>query len=288
MPKKPATLHPILWRAVEDTVGSWGQPMVLAPEGETRRRVLRYVGLRQRKTVVPALGGCLGGFALFMAGMILIAAGAIPFGVAAWGLTLLLAAWAGGRLWRVRHASAEEIEAVLPVLRLTRTQRATFESWLALERSGLDEATKGELRAGIDRLVDEDARLEGLLARGAGESARPATIEAERDALRVRLAATADSGAREALEQGLRTCERRLEAAQGARAVTDRVDAQREMIAQAAGDVRDGLLRLEATPARGAGAVEGASVREALAHVQAHAAALEAAVAEVRALDARG
>ena len=284
MPKKPASLHPVLWRAVEETVGSWGQPVMLAGEGETKRRVLRYTGLRNKKTAVPALGGCLGGFALFMAGLILMGATTWLFGAVAWLGALGVLAWMAVRLWAVRFASAEELATVLPVLELTQTQRSAFEAWLALEASALPEETKSELRAGLDRLVDEEARLDALSARGLGAAARPAAIAAERDGLRERLEGTADPDAREALAQALRTCERRLAAARNASAATERIDAQRLMIAQAADDVRDGLLRLGSAPARGAGGIEASSVREALAHVQAHAEALEAAVAEVREL----
>lgn len=140
---------------------------------------------------------------------------------------------------------------------------------------------------GLDRLVDEESRLLAMQGEGVGRGARPETLEAERDRLAARLAAETDPIAREALAHGLATCERRLAAARALSVAGPRIDAQLEMIAQSAGDVRDGLVRLRSAPGEAGMGIGMDAVREALEHVQSHAAALESAVAEVRALDTR-
>lgn len=254
--------------------------------GEEGRRALSRFQSSQQKRIWPIL--LMGIFALLLfIGM----GGSFDEGMVGVGLgfAAALLATVAFMVVQIRRVSVtmEELAVLSPALRLTRIQRAYLDSRLVLETLRLPADMERELTGQLTQLVDEEERLLAMKERGNVQATRPEEIEAERETLRERLAAATDPASREALEHGLRTCERRLASARGLSLVIQRVDAQLEMIAQSIGDVRDGLYRMRMAPEASTTSVEMDSIRETLEHVQNHAAAMEQAVAEVQALDAR-
>lgn len=285
MPKVPATVHPILQENVDEALRFMMNPAWSSASDERGRALGKYWGIYQRRWWPPFASGLIAFFFLV--------ATAATFGERdlGWGfglgaITLALIAWTVvlGRALRMRM---EELAVLAPALTLTRIQRAYLEAKFVMDELALPPDTKTELDAQLDRLLDEEARLLGMQSRGRVKAAGTAEIEAERNQLRDRLSSEGDPVSREALEHGLRTCERRLVSAQSLSMAGRRIEAQLEMIAQAIGDVRDGLHRLRLAPEATGGAIELDSIRETLEHVQNHAAALEAAVEEVQSLDGR-
>ena len=286
MPKAPSATHPAVQAAIDEALRDWNSTYATTADEERRRSMGRYWALRQKRILPTVVYGGAGLLAfLFM--MTAFEAGSVAVGASLGALFVVMEALFARSLRSLR-LTMEELAALRPALRLSRVQGAYLDSRLMIRALSLPEDTAAELAAGLDRLVDEEARLVALRDEGVGRAARPDALEAERERLAARLGAETDPVAREALAHGLATLERRLAAARGLSSAGPRIDAQLEMVAQAAEDVRDGLARMRSVPGESGLGIGMDSVREALAHVQGHASALEAAVAEVRALETRG
>ncbi len=180
--------------------------------------------------------------------------------------------------------TTQEIATLASGLRLPRVQAAYLDCWLALRDLGPAVDPDGGLEKDLRRLIDEETRLIAAQARAVERTDAFGTVEVERHELADRLAQAKDPAARAALEHGLQTCERRLAAACEPAQSVERIDAELERIAQVALDVRDALRRLREAPEGAPLDLETTSIRQTLAHVADHAAALEAATAELRAL----
>ncbi len=275
-------MHPTVRVAIEETLREWSTTRHAAATDEQRRAMARFYTSRPRRVLPVLVYGFLTAI-LLVSIMPALVARAYGFAATLGALALITGALLA-RNARAARPTLDELLAIAPAVRLTRVGRAYVESLVSLRALKLPRDTQIELEAGLDRLLDEEGRLIAMRDTGIGHVPRPAALEAEREALSARLAAEADPVACEALAHGLATLERRLSAARTLSGAGSRIDAQLEMIAQSAEDVRDGLSRLRSVPGEAVAAAEMDSVREALAHVQGHASALEAAVAEVRAL----
>lgn len=285
MPKVASTIHSTVQQAVDETLRESMNPAWAGIDDEGRRAIARYWRMRQRRIWPLFVAGFLALIA-FLGMMTAFEAGTNGVGIGAGVAMLTMVAFMAAQ-WRQLKLTQEELAAVAPALRLTPIQRAYLDARLVLDTLDLPRDTQTELAAQLDQLVDEEARLRAMQERGAVRAVRPDEIEVEREGLRARLAAATDPPSREALEIGLRTCERRLESARHLSLAVQRIDAQLEMIGQSISDVRDGLLRLRLAPGAAGAAIELNPIRQTLSHVQNHAAALEAAVAEVQAIDGR-
>ncbi|RYG21240.1 hypothetical protein EON82_19175 [bacterium] len=285
MPKVPPTIHPCIQKAVDETMREAFNPALLSTGDEGRRALGQFQSLRNKRIWPMLLSGLV---ALFL----FIGMGASfddGLMTAGWILAAALVSTIAFMFVQGRRLAMtnEELVHLAPALRLTRIQRAYLDARTVLESLALPAEMESELTGQLTQLVDEEARLLAMKEQGNVRATPPEAIEAELEALRERLAAATDPASRDALEHGLRTCERRLASAQGLSLVIQRIDAQLEMIAQSIGDVRDGLHRMRMAPESSATSVEMVSIRETLEHVQNHAAAIEKAVAEVQAIEGR-
>lgn len=227
------------------------------------------------------------GFFAFGASIIGIAALKPILGKPATGIVFLLimfgwlAMMAYGFSRKKRTLSTQALATLMPALELTSIQRHYAESLLALAEIEMPDEQRQEVLAQLNRLMDEEARLIRLRDCGAGT---PVTIQAvahERDELRAKLDAATDPLTRDALAQSLEICQGRVKAAEELSLVGQRVDAQFELIGQAIAGVRDSLLRLHASPVQSI-SLDLDNVRASVEQAHRHAAALEAAVAELQ------
>jgi hypothetical protein len=177
--------------------------------------------------------------------------------------------------------TTEERAALSPALQLSRIERAYLDSWLVIDALPLADETKDELLAQLNGLVEEEKRLGFLAQKGVSPSASPEEISLERDRLRQKLETASDPTVREALLDGLQTCERRLTSARGLALAQERIDAQLDAIGQAIGDVRDGLIRMRLAPEMASHSLELEPIRQTLAQAKSHTAAIESAMEEV-------
>lgn len=193
----------------------------------------------------------------------------------------LLHAYLGYQRSRKR-LTTEELEAVLPALDLSPVQRAYSEAVLALSRLNLPEETADDLWKQLNQLVDEEARLRSVRERVEVGPSTPAQVSAEMDDIRKRLDQTHDPEAREALERSLEICQRRRQSVEDLSLVVERVDAQREMLAQSMRGMRDTLQHLGTTPGGAGSGLDLQPLRDTIEHASRHTQALEAAIDEVR------
>ncbi|AIE86810.1 hypothetical protein [Fimbriimonas ginsengisoli] len=189
-----------------------------------------------------------------------------------------------GYQFNKRRITIDEFRALVPGLELTSTQRAYAEAAMVLSEIPLHSATKDDLWAQLNRLVDEEARLLAVRARGAVVETTPDAIAAERGEILSRLDAATDPVSRDALQRSLEICESRFRASRDLSLVVQRVDAQLELISQSMRSMRDTLLRLQSVPAETGVGIDLTPLRETVEHAHRHAVALEAAVGEVQTL----
>ena len=191
-----------------------------------------------------------------------------------------------GAARNARQMSPAELEAVLPVLDLNETGRAYAETVAALHRSGSPKADVDETMGALNALLDEENRLTTLRERlaGRGEENGLAALETEGDALRARLATTADPLARDAYSQSLGLLEERLAAFRSGDVGLERVDAHLSLLRQAVLATRDAARRLDAAPSSVGTDLATDSLRAAVSHARIQTQATEQALAELRAI----
>jgi hypothetical protein len=210
--------------------------------------------------------------------------GALPHGLA---FVALLAFWTSVAVAayrrNLRTMTVAELKAIAPAMDLTPIQRVYTDALVAAAELKLPDDQYREIVGQLNRLLDEEARLNALRERGAGSPATQEEILRDRARIVARMEATTDSVAREALARSLEIADSRLRAAQELSLVGQRVEAQLEMIGQAIRGIRDSLLRLQTAPAASP-RVDLDAVRQTVDLAQYHSQALEQAVEEVRTL----
>ena len=178
----------------------------------------------------------------------------------------------------------EELRAYLPLMSLSPAETAYIEALTEAYSPGADEALRSEVIPAMRRLVEESIRLDRLeaqLAEGGSNS-----VKAEVDQMRARLQTLEDQSAREALSHGIAIAERRLNSAISESAASERIEAHRAMIRQAALAARDTVRRLRLSPdsAPMTSDLDLSALRASADDAGREVAALEAAVQEMRAL----
>ena len=190
-----------------------------------------------------------------------------------------------GAVRQTRSLSHSQLEALLPVLDLTETQRAYAEAMIALQASGRPKQEVDETLAALNALLDEEARLHAALetAAGGGPADGLARLAAERTALVTKAESATDSGARDAYHQSLSLLDERIAGLRAAHLGVERIEAHLELLRQAVLATRDAARRLVAAPRVGLDFATD-SLRTAVALARAQTGETERALAELRAI----
>lgn len=203
-------------------------------------------------------------------------------------VAFVIAFWVGlsvyGYRKNLRSLTARELKALTPAMDLTPIQRVYAEALVALAELNLPADQFQEIVGQLNRLLDEEVRLQTLRERGVGAPTTYGEIQAERARISERLAATQDAITADALQRSLEICENRLKAAHELSFVGERVEAQLEMVDQAIRGIRDSLLRLQTTPSVSTPTIDMDALRQTVDTAHRHSVALEQAVDEVRTL----
>lgn len=201
---------------------------------------------------------------------------------------------------RVRRRSVDKatkiiIEAALPEalfrLPLTRTEQAYRDVALELLPDNVGSGTylSAELRKTqmrqLNALLDSGRRLDGVRDEIAStlKAASPQSLRSEADALRQRIERAADPGTRSALAQSLTLCEERLRRAEALSGMTERIEAEQELVYQAFRAAQSSIASLRVSPAVAGldGATGTATVAEVAETIGRQTRAVEAAVQEL-------
>ncbi|MEZ0326458.1 MAG: hypothetical protein ACAH95_11175 [Fimbriimonas sp.] len=180
--------------------------------------------------------------------------------------------------------TVKELRALIPILELTPIQRAYAESLLAMEGIGMSGSEKDDLLQRLNRLVEEEEKLLAAREEGGLQAGTRENILQDRANLIAKIEASHDELSRKSFAKGLEICERRLAAVDDLFLTDERVEAQLELIRQAMCGVRDSLHRLRLTPRASIADLNLDHLNDSVFHAHRQTEALEAAVAEVRAI----
>ncbi len=168
-------------------------------------------------------------------------------------IVVLLAMVAGGLLAyrrNLRHITAPELGAILPLLDLTDVQRAYAETLVALDRSGRTPAEIEETMGALNALLDEDGKLIETRDSITGSAQRldRQTLLSEREKIASRVASSQDPDAKAAFESSLGLVNERIASYDVLGSALERIDAHQELLRQAVLATRDAALHRAGTP----------------------------------------
>ena len=221
---------------------------------------------------------------------------------AAWvfGSSAALAATTTFGIWRSRFmhparqmergVTLEEMNAVFPILRLTRAERIYCDALQMLARTETDLTTEHAMRDALRQLNDlmkngrllENRRANLISIKGMNVLTE---LQAEYGALGRKLDAATDAVTRQSLQQSLQMCAARLENSRNIEQSLERLNAQQEAIVQTLATTLSAMARLQAAPDVRAEAAAN-EIAETVAQMNRQTYAVEQAVEEVVALRA--
>lgn len=148
------------------------------------------------------------------------------------------------------------LRAVLPHVAPTRTERAYCDAVGELfpAQSGTEDYLSSELRREqmlqLNALLDSGRRLDAVRGEIASAlaAATPETLRAEADALRQRQERATDPGTRNAFAQSLALCEERLRRVESLSGLTERIEAEQELVYQAFRAAQSSINSLRVSP----------------------------------------
>lgn len=207
-------------------------------------------------------------------------------------------AWTGATafgVWRARfmhpvrqlerNVTLDEMNAVFPILRMTRAERIYCDALQMLARTETDSTTEHAMRDALRQLNDlmkngrllENRRANLISIKGLNVLNE---LQAEYGALGRKLDAATDAVTRQSLQQSLQMCAARLENSRNIEQSLERLNAQQEAIAQTLATTLSAMARLQAAPDVRAEAAAH-EIAETVAQMNRQTYAVEQAVEEV-------
>ncbi len=230
--------------------------------------------------------------------LMVVAWGSVSFWAAMGVLAAGIATLFGLIFWDNRRLKASGSTAIintalgetLPWVTTSRIERAYSEVIRELlpQNIGtlpLSAELRREQMAQLNALLDSGRRLDAVRAAIAATlwTASPETLRAEADSLRERQERATDPATRAAFAQSLTLCEERLRRAESLTHLTERIEAEQELVYQAFRAAQSSIASLRVSPtAAGLGDAAGtASVAEVAETIGQQTRAVEAAVQEL-------
>ena len=184
-----------------------------------------------------------------------------------------------------RNVTLEEMNAVFPILRLTRAERVYCDALQMLARTETDSTTEHAMRDAMRQLNDlmkngrllESRRANLIAIKGMNVLNE---LQAEYGALGRKLDAATDAVTRQSIQQSLQMCAARLQNARNIEQSLERLNAQQEAIVQTLATTLSAMARLQAAPDVRAEAAAN-EIAETVAQMNRQTYAMEQAVEEV-------
>ena len=184
-----------------------------------------------------------------------------------------------------RNVSLDEMNAVFPILRLTRAERVYCDALQMLARTETDSTTEYAMRDALRQLNDlmkngrllESRRANLIAIKGMNVLNE---LQSEYGALGRKLDAATDAMTRQSIQQSLQMCAARLENARNIEQSLERLNAQQEAIVQTLATTLSAMARLQAAPDVRAEAAAN-EIAETVAQMNRQTYAVEQAVEEV-------
>ena len=210
-------------------------------------------------------------------------------GAAAWSSATAFGVWRTRFMHPVRqlerNVTLEEMNAVFPILRMTRAERIYCDALQMLARTETDSTTEHAMRDALRQLNDlmkngrllESRRANLISIKGLNVLNE---LQAEYGALGRRLDAATDPVTRQSIQQSLQMCAARLENSRNIEQSLERLNAQQEAIAQTLATTLSAMARLQAAPDVRAEAAAH-EIAETVAQMNRQTYAVEQAVEEV-------
>ncbi len=208
---------------------------------------------RQRREGFMGIALAISAVVAMLVGVLLAAAAALWVGLTAWMTCIVagivVAARTRPKRRLARSVDPTELEAVLPLLNLSRPERLYCDALLAIAAMPEPESSSSHAT-----LLKE---LNGLLAANRAIEARkrsilpllgshsPDELEAEEARIAARLEAEMDPVVRQSREQSLRLCQSRLENGRALARGLERLNAQQEAITHALASATSSMARLQ-------------------------------------------
>lgn len=230
---------------------------------EDEKRAYELRKKREERVALRAVAATFGTIAAGSGVVALMASGGEPSPV---GIMSGVATWvvgAGASVWWSMRAMPKaslrrqvlpsEMQAVFPLLRLTRAERIYCDALLLLVRTEADDSTEQTLRETLKQLntlLESHRQLENRrtsLLPIMGMNSIP-ELEREYGELGRRLDQTTDSVARQSLQQSLQMCANRLENARNLTQSLERLNVQQEAIAQTLSSSLSAMARMQVAP----------------------------------------
>ncbi|RYG25068.1 hypothetical protein EON82_08445 [bacterium] len=280
----PKLVHPSLFKATDGVM--WGTGYATTDASVISAHQSAWF----KEYGAGCLGYCFGAFALFCATGWGLKAFEVDKPVRVLTMILVLIGLiAAGAIATVRHSrnlSVNELESVLPLLKLSDMGKAYSETIIALHRSGRPKAEIEESMIALNALLDEEARLVDVRTRLAGTDLtnEREVLAAERQRILDKIASTKDPSARDAFEQSLALVEERQTLFESQGTSIERLDAHLELLRQAVLSTRDAARRLSGAPTASIADLAIGDLRSAIATARAQTQETERALAELRAV----
>ncbi len=184
-----------------------------------------------------------------------------------------------------RGVTLDEMNAVFPILRMTRAERIYCDALQMLARTETDSTTEYAMRDALRQLNDlmrngrllENRRANLIAIKGMNVLNE---LQAEYGALGRKLDSSTDAVTRQSIQQSLQMCAARLENARNIEQSLERLNAQQEAIAQTLATTLSAMGRLQAAPDVRAEAAAH-EIAETVAQMNRQTYAVEQAVEEV-------